>query len=59
MKMNSKDFLKLLDEESEEFDHILNKQKTEEKINKLLVKEKQADLSVYKSHDSKRKFKPR
>ncbi len=59
MKMNSKEFQKLLDEESDEFDEILDKHKTTEKINKLLAKEKQQDASVYKNHDPKRKFKPR
>jgi hypothetical protein len=59
MKMNSKAFQQLLDEESDEFDALLEKQKVSEKINKLLVKEKHADLGVYKSHDSKRKFKVR
>jgi len=57
MKMNTKAFQMLLDEESDEFDSLLDKQKTSEKINKLLVKEKHADLNVYKTHDSKRKFK--
>lgn len=59
MKMNSKEFQKLLDEESDEFDAILDKDKTSEKINKLLVKEKKADESVYNNRDPKRKFKPR
>ncbi len=57
MKMNTKEFQMLLNEESDEFDFLLDKQKTSEKINKLLVKEKHADSNVYKNHDSKRKFK--
>lgn len=59
MKMQSKEFEKLLDQESDEFDNILNKHKTSEKITKLLAKEKQADAAVYKSIDPKRKFKTR
>jgi hypothetical protein len=57
--MNSKAFEMLLDEESDEFDAILDKQKVSEKVNKLIAKEKHADSHLYRNHDSKRKFKPR
>lgn len=59
MKMHTKEFQMLLDEESDDFDAILDKQQVSEKINKLLVKEKHADMSIYRTQDSKRKFKSR
>lgn len=61
MKMNTRDFQRLLDEESEseEFERMFDREKVNEKITKLLAKEKHADDAVYKSHDSKRKFKNR
>ncbi len=59
MKMNTKDFQRLLDEESDDFEYMFDKEKVNEKMTKLLAKEKHADGSVYKNHDPKRKMKGR
>lgn len=57
MKLNSKEFEKLLNEESEEFEEMFDKEKIEEKMTKLHAKEKHADLAIYGNKDPKRKFK--
>jgi hypothetical protein len=59
MKLNSKEFEKLLDDDSDEFEFEADRQKVNEKINKLLVKEKHADNNIYANQDPKRKFKKR
>jgi len=57
--MNARDIQKLLDEESDGFEYIFDKEKVNEKINKLLIKEKRADTFEYKNVDSKRRIKLR
>lgn len=59
MKLNSKEFEKLLDDDSDEFEFEADRQKVNEKINKLLVKEKHTDNNIYANQDPKRKFKKR
>ncbi len=59
MKLNPREFEKLIDEESEDFEIEIDKGKVEEKIRHLHAQEKRADQSIYGNHDPKRKVKRR
>jgi hypothetical protein len=58
MKLNAKEIGKVLDQDDEKLDEVLDKTDVQEKMKKLLAKEKHADQKVYGSHDPKR-VKPR
>jgi len=55
--MNPKEVETLLEQDSDVLEFKIDKEKVNEKINKLHAKEVRADKSVYGNKDPKRKFK--
>lgn len=54
MKLNSKEFEKLLDQESNYAEFVMDKEKVQEKIKHFHAVEKREDLKTYGNQDKRR-----